>query len=63
MTYFLIFSKAIRDIVNIIAASDRPKNSTTAIMNICSQTNNYAVKLNRIFFPKHNFPPHFLESY
>ena len=24
-------------------------------MNICSMTNNYAVKLNRIFFPKHGF--------
>ena len=32
-------------------------------MNICSKTNNYAVKLNCIFVPKHNFLPHFLKSY
>ena len=43
VTFLLLFSKAIRDIGNIIAAS--------VIMNICSMTNNYAVKLNRIFYP------------
>ena len=31
-------------------------------MNISSKTNNNAVKLNHIFFPKHDFPPHFLEK-
>ena len=37
--------------------------TVTVLMHICSMTNNYAVKLNRIFFPKHRFPPYFLESY
>ena len=31
-------------------------------MDICSMTNNYAVKLNHIFFPKHDFLPLFLEK-
>ena len=49
-TFFLIFSKAKRDIGNIIATSDRP--NQTVIMNFCSKTNSYAVKLNHILFPK-----------